>query len=358
MEELLKNNLGIQVLTDTGWSDFSGLLLRGKKKTVSIQTTSKHVICTLDHKFFKPNFEFVEARKLKTNQKIMTITGAEKVVSIKLHDEREVYDLLEVTNNHRFYANGILAKNCEFLIFDETLISSSCLLDLASKDPIEKQGQVRWYKRPKKGNTYLIALDPSLGTGGDSAAIQILELPGCEQIGEWQHNRTIIQGQIRVLQQICAHVYEQTGSENDIYYSVENNTLGEAALVAINELGEESIRGIFLNEPSKAGQARRHRKGFTTTNKSKLAACAKLKTMIEYKKMIVNSSNLLSELKNFVASGGSFAAKVGETDDLVMSLLLAIRMIQVLQNYDQELDNRLRGDDVDFIEPMPFIMMS
>jgi hypothetical protein len=128
--------------------------------------------------------------------------------------------------------------------------------------------------------------------------------------------------------------------------------------VAINELGEESIRGIFLNEPSKAGQARRHRKGFTTTNKSKLAACAKLKTMIEYKKMIVNSSNLLSELKNFVASGGSFAAKVGETDDLVMSLLLAIRMIQVLQDYDQELDNRLRGDDVDFIEPMPFIMMS
>lgn len=247
---------------------------------------------------------------------------------------------------------------CEFLIFDETLISSSCLLDITGRDPIEKQGQVRWYKRPQKGNTYLVALDPSLGTGGDSAAIQVLELPSCEQVGEWQHNKTIIQGQVRVLQQICAHIYEQTESENDIYYSVENNTLGEAVLITLSELGEENIRGIFLNEPAKPGQSRRYRKGFTTTNKSKLAACAKLKTMVEYKKMTINSSNLISELKNFVASGGSFAAKPGETDDLVMSMILAIRMIQILQNYDQELDNRLRGDDVDFLAPMPFIMMS
>ena len=246
---------------------------------------------------------------------------------------------------------------CEFLIFDETLISSSCLLDLVPSNPVEKQGQVRWYKRPSKGNTYMVALDPSLGTGGDNAAIQILELPSCVQIGEWQHNKTIIQGQVRVLKEICSHIYDQTGSENDIYYSVENNTLGEAALIALSELGEENIRGIFLSEPAKAGQARRYRKGFTTTAKSKLSACAKLKTMIEYKRMVINSPNLISELKNFVASGGSFAAKVGETDDLVMSLLLAVRMIQILQNFDPELDNRLRGDDIDFIEPMPFILM-
>lgn len=355
MEELLKNNLGLQVLTDTGWSDFSGLLIRGKKETVLIRTTNKKIICTPDHKFFRPDFQFVEARQLKPRSKVITISGTEKIVSIELVSEAEVYDLFEVKKNHRFYANGILAKNCEFLIFDETLISSSCLLDLEATNPIEKQGQVRWFKRPVKGNTYVIGLDPSLGTGGDNAAIQVFELPGCNQIAEWQHNRTIIQGQIRVLQQICSHIHEQIGTETDIYYSVENNTLGEAALVAINELGEENIRGIFLSEPIKAGQGRRHRKGFTTLNKTKLTACAKLKTMIEYKKMKVNSANLISELKNFIASGTSFEAKVGETDDLVMSTLLVIRMISVLQSFDAELDTHLRGNDVEYIEPMPFI---
>lgn len=247
---------------------------------------------------------------------------------------------------------------CEFLIFDETLISSSCLLDMEGTNPIEKQGQVRWFKRPVKGNTYLVALDPSLGTGGDYAAIQVLELPSCIQVAEWQHNRTIIQAQVRVLKEICGYIYDQIGTETDIYYSLENNTLGEAALVTLSELGEENIRGIFLSEPAKQGTARRYRKGFTTTNKSKLVACAKLKTMIEYKKMVINSHNLISEFKNFVASGGSYAAKPGETDDLVMSLLLAVRMVQILQNFDPDLDTRLRGNDVDYIEPMPFIMLS
>lgn len=247
---------------------------------------------------------------------------------------------------------------CEFLIFDETLISSSCLLDLIGTNPIEKQGQIRWYQRPKKGHTYVVALDPSLGTGGDPAAIQIVELPGCVQVGEWQHNRTPIPGQIRILKEICNYIYEQVGSETEIYYSLENNTLGEAALISLAELGEENIRGIFLSEPAKVGQVKKYRKGFTTTNRSKLAACAKLKTMIEYKKLILNSSNLISELKNFVALGGSFSAKIGETDDLIMALLLTVRMIQTLQNFDPELDNLLRDSAADFVEPMPFVMLS
>lgn len=245
---------------------------------------------------------------------------------------------------------------CEFLIFDETLINASCLIELQGVDPTEKQGQVRWYQRPKKGNTYIVALDPSLGTGGDAAALQIVELPSLKQVGEWQHNKTPIQGQIRVLQQVCAHIYDQIGTENDIYYSVENNTLGEAALVSISELGEENIKGMFVSEPAKMGQGRRHRKGFTTTNKSKLAACAKLKSLIETKKISISSSNLISELKNFVASGGAFAAKPGETDDLVMSMLLVVRIIQFMQSFDPTLDSYVK-DHEEFIEPMPFILL-
>jgi hypothetical protein len=246
---------------------------------------------------------------------------------------------------------------CEFLIYDETLINSITLLEMAGVDPIERQGQVRWYKRPTKGNIYLIGMDPSLGTGGDPAAIQIFEVPSMLQVGEWQHNKTPVQRQVIILKEICQHIYEQIGSETDIYYSVENNTLGEAALVAISEIGEENIRGVFLSEPKRAGVARGYRKGFNTTNKSKIAACAKLKAWVESKKMHLASKNLLSELKSFVAQGISFAAKPGETDDLVMALILVVRMAQVIKGFDADLDEKLRDSEDDFLEPMPFIMI-
>jgi hypothetical protein len=246
---------------------------------------------------------------------------------------------------------------CEFLIFDETLINSTTLIDLTGTEPVLKQGQVRWYATPKSGSTYIVGLDPSLGTGGDPAAIQILEIPSMKQVGEWQHNKTPIQRQVVILQEICQYIYDCTGSQNDIYYSVENNTLGEAALISIAEIGEESIKGVFLSEPKKPGVTRYYRKGFHTTNKSKIAACAKFKSLIENKKLHIHSKNLISELKTFVAMGISFEAKLGETDDLVMSMLLCVRMLQTMQSYDSKLDETMRDSGEEYLEPMPFIAM-
>jgi hypothetical protein len=177
------------------------------------------------------------------------------------------------------------------------------------------------------------------------------------QVAEWQHNRTPIQRQITILKEICEYIYETIETQNDIYYSVENNTLGEAALVVIAEFGEENIKGTFLSQPVRAGQAKIHRKGFTTTNKSKLAVCAKFKNLVENRKMIICSKNLISELKTFVASGVGFAAKIGETDDLVSATLLALRIVQTLQSFDAELDEKLRDNADDYIAPMPFIMI-
>jgi hypothetical protein len=246
---------------------------------------------------------------------------------------------------------------CEFLIYDETLINSITLSELQGRDPIELQGQVRWFQKPQRDKTYVIGLDPSLGTGGDYAAIQVFELPTMIQVAEWQHNKTPVQRQITILREICEYIYDTIGTTNDIYYSVENNTLGEAALVVIAEFGEENIKGTFLSQPVKAGQARLHRKGFTTTNKTKLAVCAKLKNLIENRKIILASKNLISELKTFVANGAGFAAKTGEHDDLVTSLLLVLRVVQALQSYDSELDEKLRDNSDDYIAPMPFILL-
>ena len=246
---------------------------------------------------------------------------------------------------------------CEPIIYDETLISATKLMDLEGIEPIEKQGQVRWYKKPNAKCQYAVALDPSLGTGGDNAAIQVFELPGLEQVAEWKHNKTVIQRQVAIMKEIIEYIHDIVQTPNSIYYSIENNTLGEAGLMTIAEIGEENIKGIFLSEPKQSGGSRRFRKGFNTTAKTKLNACSKFKMLLETDRLTLHSKPLLSELKNFVAHGSSFAAKPGEKDDLVMSSMLVVRMIQLLQSYDPELDARLKDNLDDYIEPMPFIML-
>ena len=245
--------------------------------------------------------------------------------------------------------------DCEFIINDETLIAPAKLIDLQGREPEYKTGEVRWYKKPEKDRIYVVGLDPSLGTGGDPAAIQVFEANSTEQVAEWRHNRTDIPTQVRILSNIIQHIYDITRDDKVIYYTVENNSIGEAALISIAEYGEENIRGYFLSEPG-GSSGRRFRRGFNTTHKPKLAACAKLKHLVESNRMRVHSRSLISEFKTFVASGTSYAAKQGETDDLVMATLLVIRMLQILQSYHSDLDTHMRDHTETMIEPLPFVM--
>jgi hypothetical protein len=245
--------------------------------------------------------------------------------------------------------------DCEFIIDDETLINAVTLFDLEGVEPAFKHGQVRWYQKLNKGKTYIVTLDPSLGTGGDPAAIQIFEADTTTQVGEWHHNKTPIEAQVRLLADICKYINEEIKSPNNIYYSVENNSIGEAALISIDQYGEHNIPGTFMTESNQLG-GKKQRRGFNTNRKSKIQACSKLKNLVESKRMKIKSKFLVSELKTFVAQGNSFAAKPGETDDLIMSTILSIRVMQELQYYDANLSNQMRDHSDPDLEPMPFMM--
>jgi hypothetical protein len=249
---------------------------------------------------------------------------------------------------------------CEFLIFDETLINSLKLSAMEGINPIINMGQVRWYKKIDPAKSYVIGLDPSMGTGGDNAAIQVIELPTYEQVGEWQHNLTAIPGQVRVLKDICTYISTECKTDNNIYWSVENNGIGEACLLVINDFGEENIPGLFISEPMKKGHVRKFRKGFNTTHSSKTTACARLKTMVENDKFTVRSKPLLTELKNFVAAGSSFQAKSGKSDDLISATLLTLRMMSVMKDWDVTVYNTFSQIDheEDYEMPMPIFVSS
>ena len=250
---------------------------------------------------------------------------------------------------------------CEFLIFDETLINSVRLAELEGKDPVMTMGQTRWYKEIDPRYTYLVALDPSLGTGGDYAGIQVFEMPSMEQVAEWRHNLTPVQSQVKHLREILKYITErgqELGGTPQVYYSIENNTLGEAALVVINNIGEENFPGLFLSEPIRKGHVRKFRKGFNTTHRTKITACSQLKHMLEQRKMIIYSKPLISELKTFVAHGVGFGAKTGEHDDLVSACLLIIRMAQILSDWDPKIYEKMTEKLTEDQLPMPIFVSS
>ena len=249
---------------------------------------------------------------------------------------------------------------CEFLVFDETLINSLKLAVMEGTLPLINMGQTRWYKKPTPEFTYAVALDPSMGTGGDNAAIQVFELPSYVQVAEWKHNQTAIPGQIRVLADICKYLQSETNNANGIYWSVENNGIGEACLLVINDFGEENIPGLFVSEPMRKGHVRKFRKGFNTTHGTKITACSRLKTMLENDKMVIHSKPFISELKNYVATGSSYQAKSGQSDDLISATLLAIRMMAVLKDWDPRIYNTFtQAEQIeDYEAPMPIFVSS
>lgn len=356
----MKLNTKYKVLTPNGFKSFAGVDIMGTKPTVRLELENKYTIeCTADHKFFTDTETRNELSDLKIGTSILTDAGYKKITSVTPTGKiEEVYDLIEVEDGHQFYANGILSSNCEFISFEETLINAAKLAKLESDRPLFTEGHVRWFKKIDPANTYVVGLDPSMGTGGDDAAIQILELPSLEQVGEWQHNKTAIEGQVRILKDVCK--YLESKGVSDIYWSVESNGLGEAILVVIRDTGEESFPGTFLHDQRRDLSMKHRRKGFITTHKSKLEACAKLKSWLESEKLVIHSANLIGQLKMFVRRSNSYEAKQGERDDLIMSLVLAIRMTQAIAIFDDRaygaVNSNIDYDSDEYDEPLPIII--
>lgn len=250
---------------------------------------------------------------------------------------------------------------CQFINQADTLIDSMVLQNLFGKPPIRTEGKVKWYKEIEPNKVYFFALDPSMGVGRDYAAIQVFQLPDLEQVCEYHSDKDSIKKQLQVMYDLQVEFWkklrnfrEQRG-DPELYWTVENNALGEAVLELISTTGEDRFPGLMMNEPKRSGLHIRYRKGLQTTHKTKMLACNKLKSLVERDAIRLNSQATVSQLKNFVASGNSFEAAPGYNDDLVDSLLLICRMIILSQNWDdwgEKLQEALEIGEEE-IDPMP-----
>lgn len=255
---------------------------------------------------------------------------------------------------------------CKFGGEESTLLTGLALRNLGQGiEPLIKTGEIRWYDKIDSSKIYLVGLDPSHGIGQDSACVAVWSLPDMVQVAEWSHDRTPVSQQVKIFQTIINSLYHDIKrqgykGEPEIFYTLENNSVGMAALEVISDIGEENFLGQFLHEPKKIGTPR-HTKGLNTNGKTKNSACVKLKSLIENNRLNIKSKMLIAQLKFFVASKGSYAAKTGYHDDCVSATLLCVRLMQLVTNWDDRVGEILKDvfDDAEDTsrDPMPFAIM-
>lgn len=225
---------------------------------------------------------------------------------------------------------------CEFLSNDPLLIDTVVLANLTGITdkigPVGRAGEIDFYKQPQAGVMYLVGMDAATGSGSDFTTIVVYEFPSMEQVAEFRSNTMSSVTAYHTLKKLL-RILEK--SQSSVYFSVENNGVGEA-IIALYEADETPpMTAEFVSE---TGQ---NRKGMTTSGKSKIKACMTFKEMLERNALGIKSKAHTAELKQYVRKGGSYAAKVGGTDDLIAGSLIAIRLLEEISSFDQEAYDKL-----------------
>lgn len=111
-----------EVLTDTGWSEFSGVKVTHTSSFIKLKLANGIWLrCTIGHRLMT-DVGWKESEKIKPNNLVLTAIGYIPVTSLELGSGGIAYDIVGVKNNSRYYTNDILSHNCdEFAHLDNNL---------------------------------------------------------------------------------------------------------------------------------------------------------------------------------------------------------------------------------------------
>ena len=326
-----------EILTPTGWSSFNGVKSSIREQILEIITDAgRKLNCTLDHRI-KTDGGFIEVKNLIIGSNIETITGFEKISSIKTKESNlKVFDVLEVNKQNQYYTNGIVSHNCAWLGSSGTLISGAVLKTLVAKPPIASHDGLNVYKERDPSRRYSIVVDVSRGKGLDYSAFQVIDITQMpyEQVCTFKNNM------ITPLD-FASIIHRISKTYNNATILVEINDIGgQVADSLYFDYENENIiftenagaRGKRISAGFSKGASER---GIRTTKTVKSIGCSMLKLLIEQYQLIINDHNTIHELSRFSRKGTSYEAESGANDDLVMCLVLFAWMSD--QQYFKEL---------------------
>ena len=223
---------------------------------------------------------------------------------------------------------------CKFISSENLLIDPLVLEDL-NKDICtptytSQRHKIQFWDTFKPNRLYIVGVDPSAGTGADYSVIQIFEFPQMQQIAMYRTN-TMASPELYVVLKDVLNAIELVGAK--ALFSIENNGVGEG-IISLYNADEKRPNAEFVSESFK-------RKGFVTTNRSKLSACLLFKDMVENRVIKIKSPRTLSEMKNFIRKGAGYQAQSGATDDCISAILIVLRILEHMSSYDQIAYNKI-----------------
>lgn len=331
------NLVGLKVLTKQGFVPFEGVAITAISPTITIKTQEFQLRCTPSHLVFVGGNETKQAVALRAGDVVDTIDGPKTITEVSFNSTaEEVYDLIEVGSGNRYYTNGILSHNCEFLSSDALLIDSGFLLTLQHQAPIREQRDFKFWAPIYPENAYIVTVDPATGSGCDYSVIDVYHFPSLVQVAQLRAN------DLSSPQLYSRLKWVLKGLENkmcEVYFTIENNGVGEG-LIALYEADENPpTEAIFVGDEGK-------RPGMNTQGRTKLRACIIYKELVEGGHLTLNSEQTIRELKTFVRKAGSYQAQIGATDDCVSAGLLLGRVLNEISAYEEDaFDKMFRVDD-------------
>ena len=213
---------------------------------------------------------------------------------------------------------------CNFNMSGETLIHPDDLdwLETMVKEPMYRTGFDRnfWiWEKAIEGNNYLLSADVARGDGKDSSTLQVLKLETMEVIAEYQGKPT---------PDVFADMLNSIGKEyNNGMIVVENNSVGFAVLIKLQELGYNNIYFSIKSTHEYVEQVQGEHMsnaiaGFSTTSKTRPLIIAKMEEFIRNKLITLYSSRTLNEFKTFIWNNGRPEAMRSYNDDLTIALAI------------------------------------
>jgi hypothetical protein len=372
-----------EVLTDEGWSDFTGIKETHDDILYNILfSDGSRLSCTGNHMLKTELNEFITVEELIPGMRIFpSLTVLSNISTMELNTA--VYDLIEVKNSNAYFTNNVISHNCgqgnlfyricqeaeedkngfkmirlpwhlhperdqcwrdqqdremgkrkasqendcDFLTSGATLILPERLSEIRKQctNPAAKVGfdQGMWiWKYPMPGHNYLVAADVARGDGADSNAAQIIDLESLEQVAEYQGKLdTNTYGDLLV---------EWSTNYNNALLAIENTGIGWSVVARVIDIGYSNIYKSPKGSEKVSAEMFLQRgydtndntlEGFTNSGKTRPLIINKLDTYLNNPdlELQINSIRLAHELDVFQWINRKAQAQNGYHDDLVMS---------------------------------------
>jgi len=206
----------------------------------------------------------------------------------------------------------------EFLGSVNTLIPAKYIKAMSPDRPLHKSQGLTVYAEPVKfdplvehsfDHSYAIVCDPAEGTGNDDSAFVVFDITSypIRIVATYADNN--------ISPLVLPTILERIGlTYNNASILIETNNNGkQVADILWRDIEYENVVMLSLDG---------HMIGVRTDKRTKRLGCTLFKDMVESQKLLINDTELITQISNFVQKKQTYMAADGYHDDLVMCCVL------------------------------------